>query len=191
MRRLVHLLRRFVLDRRRIGFYGWDPRQGSGAADPQVRVYERWQDIPRHFRTVAVPSPWTDAMFYRMKRGRAKLLCLSEDGRRLQAYGWVQDWSPFRRRYGAVAREGTMLGFYWTAPEERGRGLYGRLLAHSLTVCDLGRPVLIAASPQNRASRRGIEKAGFRPLGEWETLTVFRWFSRMRRVSGPGGEGTA
>jgi GNAT superfamily N-acetyltransferase len=191
MNRLIHLLRRLVYEKRRYVFFGYDPKQGEGRADPHVRVYERWEDIPRPFRKIAVASPWTNAMFYRMKRRQARLLCCSDDGQTLQAYGWVQDWRPFRRRFGAIAAEGTMLGFYRTAPSERGRGLYGRLLAHSLLLCRKDKPILIATSPDNPASLRGIEKAGFSPLGVWEARVFFRGISRMRRVSGPGGEGAA
>ena len=122
-------------------------------------------------------------MMYRMRRGKARWLCCSEDGRRVDAYGWIQDWSLFRRRYGAIAARGTMLGFYWTSPAMRGRGLRGRLLAHSLAVCSKDRPIVICVSPDNPASRRGIEKAGFAPLGEWEGTTWFRCFGRLRRIS--------
>ena len=183
MNSLIRLLLRFVFEKRRYLFYGYDPRQGGGQADAQITVYNRWEEIPRAYRRIAAAAPWRNAMFYRIRRGGARLLCCSPDGTRLEAYGWVQDWRPFRRRFGAVAVEGTMLGFYWTAPEARGRGLYGRLLAHSLAVCDRTRPVLIVTSPENKASQRGIEKAGFQPLGEWEARIWLRCFSRMRRIS--------
>lgn len=121
-----------------------------------------------------------------MRRGKARLLCFSEDGLQLDAYGWIQDWSLFRRRYGAIATEGVMLGYYWTAPAARGRGLYGRLLSHSLALCRKDRPILIATTPDNTASQRGIVKAGFQSRGEWEVCSYFRWFSWMRRVANPG-----
>ena len=183
MKRFINLLGRFIYEKRRYLFYGYIPEQGGGCADPHVKVYAAWDEIPLHFRKRALGSPWMNAMYYRMRRGEARLLCYSEDGQRLDAYGWIQDWRPFRRRFGAIADHGTMLGFYWTAPEARGRGLYGRLLAHSLFLCPKDRPILMATSPDNPASRRGIEKAGFASLGEWEGCVWFRWFSRMRRVS--------
>ena len=188
MTRLGSCLRRFLHEHRRYLFYSYDPAQGPGLPDPRIRVFVNWADIPAQFRRVAVPSPWMNVMYYRLRRGKARLLCLSEDGRQLDAYGWIQDWSVFRRRFGAVADRGTMLGFYWTAPARRGQGLYGRLLAHSLALCDKTRPVLIATSPDNVPSQRGIEKAGFRRRGEWEGRVFFRWFSRMDRVPGPAPE---
>jgi GNAT superfamily N-acetyltransferase len=121
-------------------------------------------------------------MRYRLRREEARLLCLSEDGLHLDAYGWIQDWRPFRRRFGALAQTGTMLGPYWTAPEARGRGLYGRLLAHSLSLCDRDRPILIGTSPENKPSQRGIEKAGFKPRGEWVLRLYLRFFSDLRRI---------
>lgn len=183
MKRILQLLCRAVYEQRRYLFYGYQPAQGAGHVDPDVRVYADWNEVPPRFLKIAAAAPWRNAMYYRMKRGQARLLCCSADGERLAAFGWVQDWKPFRRRFGAIAQEGTMLGFYWTDPELRGRGLYGRLLAHSLAVCAKDRPVVICVSPDNPASRRGIEKAGFASLGEWEGTVWFRWFSRMRRIS--------
>ena len=179
---LSQLLVRWVYERRRYLFYGYHPRQGPGQADPQVTVYSRWRDIPRAFRRIAAAAPWRNAMYYRMWCGGVRLLCYSRDGRRLDAYGWVQDWRFFRHRFGAIAREGKMLGFYWTAQELRGQGLYGRLLAHSLLLCSKDHPIIICVSPDNLASRRGVEKAGFAPLGEWEARVFLRRFSRMRRI---------
>lgn len=188
MNSLAMRLGRLVYQKRRYLFYAYDSKQGPGGLDPHVKDYGSWEEIPKPFRKIATPYPWLNVMYYRMKRGKARWLSYSEDGRQLDAYGWIQDWSIFRRRYGAIADRGTMLGYYWTAPAARGRGLYGRLLAHSLALCEKDRPIVIATSPDNGASQRGIEKAGFRSLGEWEGRIFFRWFSQMRRVSGPGGE---
>ncbi len=181
MRRIAQLLRRFIYERRRYLFYTYDKKQGEGRADPYIFVYSNWGSIPVHYRKIAVASPWTNAMYYRMKQGQARLLCYSKDGQKLDAYGWIQDWRPFRRRFGAIASQGTMLGFYWTAPEARGQGLYGRLLSHSISLCSKEQPIVICASPDNKASQRGIEKAGFKPLGEWEMRLYFRWFLRMNQ----------
>ena len=183
MKRALQFLGRCIREKRRYLFYGYQPAQGAGMVDPDVQVYSEWKAVPPHFRKIAAASPWRNAMYYRMRRGQARLLCCSKDGVRLAAYGWIQDWAPFRRRFGAIAQDGAMLGFYWTAPEVRGQGLYGRLLAHSLAVCSKERPIVICVSPDNPASRRGIEKAGFAPLGEWEGTTWFRCCGRLRRIS--------
>lgn len=183
MRGVIVLLKRSLYENRRYLFYSYDPKQGKGRADPHVTVYNCWNAIPAHFRKTAVPSPWISSMCHRLKRGEAKLLCYSADGQQLDAYGWVQEWRPFRRRFGAIAPEGTMLGPYWTDPKARRQGLYGRLLEHSLSLCPPDRLVLIYTSPDNKASQRGIEKAGFHPLGEWDFRMWFRWWVRMKRTS--------
>ena len=182
LKRLMGLAGRLVHERRTLLFYVYEPGQGAGQADPRVSVYSSWAEIPASFRKVAVPAPWLSPLRRRLKRGEARLLCCSEDGRQVAAYGWIQDWRPFRRKYGALAQAGTMLGPYWTAPEARGRGLYGRLLAHSLFLCDRSRPILIGTSADNLASQRGIEKAGFGFRGRWQLRSYFGWFSRMRRL---------
>lgn len=180
---LSKLFRRLVHEKRSCLFYSYDLERGAGRADPCVKVYGAWADIPKDFRKIVVPAPWRNAMYYRLGRGEARLLCLSEDGQRLAAYGWIQDWRPFRRKFGALARSGTMLGPYWTSPEARGRGLYGRLLGHSLSLCSTKQPVLIYTSPENAASRRGIEKAGFHPLGRWDLCVWLGAFSDLRKIS--------
>jgi RimJ/RimL family protein N-acetyltransferase len=187
MKRLLQLLFRFIYERRNIVFYRYDTRQGEGQVDPRVQVYASWRALPIPFRTTVAPVPWWNAMVHRMWRGQARLLCYVRDETHLDAYGWIQDWEPFRKRFGAIAEHGTMLGFYWTAPSARGQGLYGKLLAHSLVLCPKDQPIVIATSPDNRASQHGIEKAGFQSLGEWELRLWFRRFSRMRRISGPDG----
>ena len=184
MKRAIRLLRRFVHERRVCRFYAYDPRQGTGQADARIRIYSTWAELPEAVRRRVLPRFRMNAMYYRLRRGEARLLCHSADGEQVDAYGWIQDWRPFRRKFAALAREGLMLGPYWTAPEARGRGLYGRLLGQSLSVCLKDRPILIYTSPDNSASRRGIEKAGFQPRGEWQLDVWFGCISRLRRISG-------
>jgi len=51
----------------------------------------------------------------RQKRGQAKLLGLSDRESKFPAYGWIQSWKPFRRKFGMLADDVVMLGPYWTA----------------------------------------------------------------------------
>ena len=168
MKWAFRLLRRFVHERRLCRFYAYDPRQGTGQADARIRIYSTWAELPEAVRRVALPRFRMNAMYYRMRRGEARLLCHSEDGKPVDAYGWIQGWRPFQRKFAALARDGLMLGPYWTAPEARGHGLYGRLLGHSLSVCLKDRPILIYTSPDNSASQRGIAKAGLQPCRGWQ-----------------------
>lgn len=86
------------------------------------------------------------------------------DGRVL-SYGFVL----FRSFYKRVLREPIdvpMIGNCFTEPEARGRGLYPALLR---AMCDElarrgHRRVIISCAPDNVASRRGIERAGFRAV---------------------------
>ncbi len=103
-----------------------------------------------------------------------RLLYLAEGGRFL-AYGWIRAWDPFPRRLRWLAPRGTILGDFWTAPESRGRGLYGRLLKHCLAIREDGREaaVIVYAATWNRQSLRGLEKAGFVRLGKYEIVSRF------------------
>lgn len=150
-------------------------RQGGGRKDKEVRCYDASHPLPLDIlRQLKCATTWTGlcVMRRRLKRGHARLLCLLRGGR-LCAYGWVQQWGPFRRRLGWLTLDAVMLGPYWTAPSERGKGLYGRLLAHSIAVCPERdrKPLLIFARPGNWASLRGIEKAGFLRLGVYEVTS--------------------
>jgi L-amino acid N-acyltransferase YncA len=104
----------------------------------------------------------------RLRRHGAVLLLL-RDRNDLAAYGWLQAWAPLRYEFWWLADDAICLGPYWTHPQQRGRGLYGRLLSHSVAECrrrfprDL--PIYIWAESSNAASIRGIEKAGFRSVG--------------------------
>ena len=67
---------------------------------------------------------------------------------------------------------------FHTLAEYRGRGLYPALLLamRSVLGCEKGTEFVIEVSVDNRASARGIEKAGFRPVAQLAYLTIFdRW----------------
>lgn len=171
---MIRPIRQFICGRRETYVvHAYDSRrQGPGRRDPAVVEYAAGHDLPRERvrQMVAIVGRlafWP--MHRRMRRFGGKLLCLLE-GDRIVAYGWVQGWEPFRRRFGWLAKDAVMLGFYWTAPEFRGRGLYGRLLAHSIAACERRDqvPLLIMTSLANAASQRGIAKAGFQRLGVFE-----------------------
>jgi GNAT superfamily N-acetyltransferase len=78
-----------------------------------------------------------------------------------------------------------MLGPYRVRPESRRQGLYGRLLAHSIAVCEDRHkvPLLIFSDTWNTPSQRGIEKAGFVRLGVYETTcSCFRLIFTYRII---------
>jgi len=80
---------------------------------------------------------------------------------------------PFLRRYRWLTARGTLLGYFWTAREQRGRGFYGRLLDHCIAISGDPKkvPVIVYADHRNRSSLRGIEKAGFARLGEYQVTS--------------------
>ncbi|NOZ78907.1 MAG: GNAT family N-acetyltransferase [Acidobacteria bacterium] len=156
--------------------YAYSPAaQGPGRADPEVIEYDAGHrpppEVARQLSPTGGPLRF-DVMSWRMARGRAKVLCIVNDGV-LAAYGWIQDWRHFSRKYRFLCDDGVILGPYWTRPELRGRGLYGRLLLHSIHRCPRRdhAAILITTHPDNRASQRGIEKAGFVRLGTYRITT--------------------
>jgi hypothetical protein len=165
---------RFVVGERKVSLvYAYDPRrQGEGRRDPCIAEYGPDRVVPPEIQRqiwAAEGRLSFRLMRWRLKRYGGKLLCLIESGQ-VSAYGWIQGWGLFRRRFGWLAPEARMLGFYWTAPGRRGSGLYGRLLLHSIAACESRdrMPLLVMTSPQNVSSQKGIEKAGFIKIGTFE-----------------------
>ena len=124
----------------------------------------------------------------RVARGEAVLLTMTEETE-LAAFGLLQTWPTQRREFWWLDRHGICLGPYWTNPAFRGRGLYGRLLEHSLFECgrrwpDL--PLYIWADYRNESSIRGIVKAGFEPCGRHQvSVYAFNLVHRHRRIDVP------
>ena len=174
---LRRILRRAVYRRERLLLYVYCPAtQGEGKRDPAIECFDAAHRPPATVqeqirRAGGRLGYWL--MAHRMKRDGARLLVLREENR-LRAYGWIQGWRSFRRLLW-LAPGARCLGFYWTAPADRGRGLYGRLLKHSIAVCEERNrlPLIIFTSPNNMRSQRGIEKAGFLRLGEYELQSWF------------------
>jgi GNAT superfamily N-acetyltransferase len=122
-------------------------------------------------------------MRLRFARGTARCLCLFEDGE-LCAYGWVQSWGPFRRKFGFLASDAVMLGPYFTFEAYRGKGLYRRLLLTSVRLCceRPERPILVYTWPENTASQRGIEKAGFQYIGTYQVTSALLGLIHRHRL---------
>lgn len=183
MMRLLSAAKKLIHDEREYIFYlAPEARPGQGEPTEEIRVCESYAQIPPPFRGVVLPKRFLNVMYWRLQRGQATLLCYSDDGDTLQAYGWIQAWKPLRRKFSMLAKDGIMLGPYWTAPEHRGKGLYGKLLDRSFALCRGKTPVFGCTAPENAPSQRGVAKAGFEPLGQWVVSTWFRWFIVQRKV---------
>lgn len=79
-----------------------------------------------------------------------------------------------------------MLGFYWTHPAHRGRGLYRAMLARSLALVRGKEPIIIYASAGNAVSQRGIEGAGFEFLLDLQVTRIAKVLS-FARIDAKGG----
>lgn len=181
---IVRLLFERSVSRSRVyRVYRTGSSQGHGRRDDQVSVYDA--DSPPlpcvrskylHYvgRLRAAPTLW------RLRHTRAVMLAMM-DGGTMIGYGWLQAMHDLRREFWWLRSHGTCLGPYWTHPEHRGRGIYGRLLAHSLFECHnrAWSDLFIWAEQSNRSSIRGIERAGFVPLGAHRVIT--RLFGLIRR----------
>jgi RimJ/RimL family protein N-acetyltransferase len=126
---------------------------------------------------------------WQVAKGWIDLLLIHRSGdAALSATGMVRSWTLYRRELRWLGEPGAILGPYWTHPEDRGRGLYPRLLLASVAIAaEKGyRCVYVFADVENTASRRGIEKAGFRPMGCYQMTSVlcgmFRWHRRMANL---------
>lgn len=130
----------------------------------ELRIFDSLDEVPGEIARTVMPGRPFDLMRTRMRRGLARLLVLLDANGAVAAYGWNQSWRPFRRRFAKVATDGLMLGFYWTRPDQRGRGLYPYLIRKSVALAPPAAPLFIYACVENGASMHGIEKAGFTPL---------------------------
>lgn len=154
------------------------------ARDDAVRVYDQRHPPPPEVVTLyrkAEGLLGSEVMMRRLHHDGAVMLALLA-GPELAAYGWLQCWGPLRREFWWLADDAICLGPYWTSPNLRGQGLYGRLLAHSLAECAerfREKDVYIWVERENVSSCRGIERAGFRSLGEH--LVSMRLFRLIRR----------
>lgn len=168
--RLFQKLRKRIYRKTEVVIYAYDKgKQGAGMLDSGVCIYDKNNPPPSDVKNEICflegrLSYWL--MKRRLDRYGGKLLCIRKK-ERIESYGWIQNWKPFRRRYGWLAEEAVLLGPFWTRPDCRGQGLYGRLLGHSIAVCEQRDriPLLIITSPDNKSSQRGIEKAGFAKVG--------------------------
>jgi GNAT superfamily N-acetyltransferase len=179
------LWRLAIFRRDHLVIYSYSPRQGEGVFDPRVRASTEFSKVPPAVRDTLRREAGRWGLWsarYRIVRG-ATLLYVTEQGR-LLAYGWIQKWDPLPRRLRWLAPSGTILGYFWTAPENRGQGLYGRLLKHCLAICEDRHSVavIVYAEAWNKRSLRGLEKVGFVRLGEYEITSALFGLICSRRV---------
>ena len=120
-------------------------------------------------------------------RGDGQLFALTNAQGQVTSYGFVL-FDSFYKRIMGEARATPMISNCYTFPEQRGQGLYPRLL---LAVCRSlaaqgHQRAIITCAPDNSASIRGVEKAGFRCVKSLYTLVlVTRWIAFQKSVMAP------
>lgn len=189
---LLSTLKRVFYDSRDYVFFAWTQSRPTKRPDLphgfELDHFISHKEAPRGLAlgTSIAPGPLGlpgNVMAIRMRRGHATLLVLHRGGK-VAAYGWLQSWRLFKDKFGPIAQNAVMLGPYYTAPDYRGQGLYGILLAESLRLAPLDKLPVIFTTPDNQPSLRGIEKAGFKPLGNWR---ISGWLQRFWKASAIAG----
>ncbi len=117
-------------------------------------------------------------------QGDDHLLALVDAQGLVTSYGFVL-FDSFYKQILAESRTTPMIGNCFTLPAWRGRGLYPGLLVATCQHLALQghRRAIITCAPDNLASVRGIEKAGFRRIKivhSWVILT--RWIAWHRDI---------
>jgi hypothetical protein len=139
-----------------------------------VNVFNNYSEIPNAIKEKVVKYHLINPLYYRLKSGIATLLTI-QNNRDLIAYGWIQKWKPFKKKFGwFVKGEAIMLGPYWTSPDYRGRGYYSELLRKSIFLADNNLQLVIYTAKSNLKSRKGIEKEGFKFLGTFKIIFLLR-----------------
>lgn len=147
----------------------------------EITEYSDYRLIPGFIIKKLMLYPLINPLYHRLRSNKAHLICINHENV-LIAYGWIQSWAPFKRKFGWFTKEGTMLGPFWTDPEFRGKGYYQRLLNHCKDVPDIKFPLIIFTNPPNVSSQKGIEKAGFEKKGVYRVYLLFRYFQWHKKV---------
>jgi len=147
----------------------------------KIVEYNQYSQIPKYVIKKIIVYPFFSSLYYRLNSKNARLICI-DNGIELIAYGWIQSWKPFRRKFGWIFKNAIMLGPYWTNEKYRGKGIYGSLLQYSITHISNDIPVLIYTSLDNVSSQKGIEKIGFDKIGDFRIFLFFRSFSIYRKL---------
>jgi RimJ/RimL family protein N-acetyltransferase len=175
-RRIVHRLWQLVVVwRESLVFFTYDPRQGDGAIDDQIRVFRGHEDVPADVRAEFLRSRsftlWV-AMWLRMRFQGAILLVRMAEGK-LSGYLWLRECDPFLRRYRWLTPRGLLIGYVWVAPAFRGHEVSSALNKAGIALSRDRRnmPLIVYTDVSNTASIRALEKVGFARLGTYDVTS--------------------
>ncbi|MBN2411010.1 GNAT family N-acetyltransferase [candidate division KSB1 bacterium] len=172
-------LEKTIYESKTVFIYEYDAvKQGEGQIDPEVTVFTKYSELDKSFRRIILPYPLINPMFYRFKHPAVKLLTIHNETE-LFAFGWIQLCKHYyKKSFGDFVPDAMLLGPYWTNPDWRGKGYYGRLMLHSLALVEKDRKILISTRTNNYPSIRGIEKSGFRLNGCFKRVVFLYFFGR-------------
>lgn len=168
--------------------YRATPDMAGLSLDPGISTYDAVSGIPDNVLERLADAAGQFELFVmtgRMRRNGAVLAVLP-GVESIIGYGWIQQWAPLRREFGWLAEDAVCLGPFWVHPNYRGRGVYGRLLTH--TVVEAMRRgatnVFVWTDDGNRSSAHGIERAGFESVGRYHiTLWFAGCWRKVERLS--------
>jgi|SRR5690606_8009780 len=167
------LLKRFIFLSENYVIYKYPFNERKSVNDKEVKLYTTIKEIPYFIKKELKIYPLVNSLYFRIKTKNAILLTIHSNNK-VVSYGWIQSWKYFKRKFGWVSEEGYMLGPYWTNESYRGKGFYGKLLRKSIEQVKDNKPIFIYTSPNNKASQRGIEKAGFEKVGVFKIVSILR-----------------
>lgn len=144
----------------------------------EIFIFRSLKEIPKTIYQQLFPK--VSCMQFRLWRKKAALVCFIRTDT-LIAYGWVQNWESFGA-FKAIEPNATMLGPFWTNPNFRGQGFYGKLIDYAITLCNQNYPAIIYAHHCNDSSLNGIRKKQFQEVGR-ATLIIFMKIFRSLKFS--------
>ncbi len=181
IRKLISMVFKLIYDKSDFVFYTIEyPETSERLFSEELKCYNDFDSGKAAFHRI-LKNWYLQPLFYRFKSGKATLITWEEDNEIL-AYGWLQSWSPFRRKFGKIFHDATMLGPYYTHPDHRGKGLYKKLLAYSVSLSPKEKPIAIYTSPENISSQKGIEASGFTKMGMYRVRFFFRLYSKVEKL---------
>ncbi|GAB4567823.1 MAG: hypothetical protein Tsb0020_20670 [Haliangiales bacterium] len=180
--------------------YRWpsSPRDDSDAppAELTFEIVSRYEDMsPRDLEVLRAYGGDALTRSFSDSFERGWRCALSHDKGELTSVAWILRSSPYQAQDGKRA---WLVQSCFTLPAHRGRKHYARLLrfvGSSLASQSPEVPVQVESAVWNTASMRGIEHAGFRPVGtrfEFRGTNVFvpnddghsiAWATLLRQIS--------
>jgi hypothetical protein len=182
-RRAIQLCKKIIFNSGEYTIYSFDSsRKIYYEYDSEIKKYSEYEEIPEHVKNELFRLSLLNPLYYRIKLKQAVLLCFHSETQVI-SFGWIQSWKPFKKKFGWLFKNATMLGPFWTNPQYRGEGYYGRLLKHCIVLSNRNLPILIYAAPENISSKKGIEKLNFKKIGDYRInviFGIFRWQYKLK-----------